>query len=296
MQSIHSRRAFLSTAVCASLVLATGVAAPSSRREAAFRTQIADLEARSGGRLGVCALAIASGHRAGHREDERFAMCSTFKFLLAAQALSLAEQGVVQLDHRIIFDASDLVPYSPATEKHTGKNGMSIAKLCAAAMTLSDNTAANLLLSEFGGPAALTAWVRSLGDAQTRLDRIEPELNEALPGDPRDTTTPAAMLEDMRVLLLGNALTAASRDQLGAWLLANTTGADRLRAGLPAAWRVGDKTGTSGKGMFNDIGIARPPAGGALLVTAYFDSPGMATAQANAVIAEVGRLAARLVR
>src|SRR5829696_2557262 len=135
-----------------------------------------------------------------------------------------------------------------------GEGGMTVAELSDAAVTLSDNTAGNLLLASFGGSAGLTAYVRSLGDDTTRLDRIETALNEAAPGDPRDTTTPAAMLGTMQKLLVGEALSRASREQLTAWLVANKTGDQRLRAGVPQGWRVGDKTGTGGHGATNDIG------------------------------------------
>ena len=171
---------------------------------------------------------------------------------------------------------------------------MTLAELCHAAITLSDNTAGNLLLDSFGGPAGLTAFARTLGDNITRLDRRETELNEAIPGDPRDTTTPAAMLDDMRRLLLDDVLSPASRQQLADWLLANTTGASRLRAGLPGDWRVGDKTGTSDNGASNDIAIAWPPGRAPLLVTAYYAEATVPQETRNEVLAEVGRIAAGL--
>jgi beta-lactamase class A len=169
---------------------------------------------------------------------------------------------------------------------------MSIAELCEATLTLSDNTAANLLLHSFGGPARLTAYVRSLGDKATRLDRIEPDLNQATPGDPRDTTSPGAMLSTMHQLLIGNALSADSRKQLTTWLLANKTGDKRLRALLPAGWRVGDKTGSGAYGSTNDIGILFPPDRAPLLVASYLTATKASEATRNAALAEVGRLAA----
>jgi beta-lactamase class A len=253
------------------------------------------LERRHGGRLGVSILDTASGKRTGHRADERFPMCSTFKFLAAAQVLARVDRGEEKLERRIIFAKKDLVTYSPVTEKHLGAPGMSVAELCHAAITLSDNTAGNLLLDSFGGPAGLTAFARSLGDTVTRLDRRETELNEAIPGDPRDTTTPAAMLDDMRTLLLGDVLSPASRMQLADWLRATTTGGSRLRAGLPKDWRVGDKTGTSDNGVSNDIAIVWPPGRAPLLVTAYYAESTAPQETRNAVIAEVGRIAAERV-
>jgi beta-lactamase class A len=256
------------------------------------KARLARLEADSGGRLGVVMLDIGSGVRVGHRENERFAMCSTFKLLAAACVLARVDRNEERLDRRIAFPASAVVANSPATKDRAGGDGMTLAELCEAAMTLSDNTAGNLLLASFGGPAGLTAYARSLGDATTRLDRIETELNEAAPGDPRDTTTPAAMLESMRRLVLGDALTPASRTQLTAWLVANKTGDKRLRAGLPKDWRVGDKTGAGEHGATNDVAVMWPPGRGPILVTAYHaEAPGSADAH-NAVLAAVGRIVA----
>src|SRR5690606_28261472 len=179
--------------------------------------------------------------------------------------------------------------------KHDGNRGLPVETLCEATMTISDNTAANLLLAEHGGPRGLTDWLREIGDAVTRLDRNEPGLNEATPGDPRDTTTPAAMVATMKTLLLGDALSPASRTRLTDWLVANQTGDKRLRAGLPG-WRVGDKTGTNNTGNSNDIGIAWPPGDGApILVAAYYaESTGTPT-ERDAVLADVGRIVARWV-
>ena len=256
--------------------------------------QLATLERRYGGRLGVAILDARSGRRINHRGEERFPMCSTFKWLAAALVLSRVDRGVERLDRRVVFGKDALVTHSPVTEQHVGKPGMTLAALCHAAITLSDNTAANLLLASFGGPAGLTAFARSLGDTRTRLDRIETALNEAIPGDPRDTTTPAMMLADMRVLLLGDALSAASRKQLIDWLVANKTGDERLRAGFPPDWRVGDKTGTSNNGITNDVAIAWPPGRSPLLVAAYYDSRDASTEQRNAVLADVGRIVAAI--
>lgn len=256
--------------------------------------QLAALERRYGGRLGVAILDSRSGRRINHRGEERFPMCSTFKWLAAAHVLSRVDRGEERLDRRIVFGKTDLVVYSPVAEKHVGAPGMTMAELCDAAITRSDNTAGNLLLASFGGPAGLTTFARSLGDTRTRLDRIEPDLNEAIPGDPRDTTTPAMMLADMRALLLGDVLSEASRTQLGDWLAANRTGDERLRAGFPPGWRVGDKTGTSGNGIANDVAIAWPPGRGPLLVAAYYDGRDATSEQRNAVLADVGRIVAAL--
>ena len=169
---------------------------------------------------------------------------------------------------------------------------MLMAEICDAAMTLSDNTAGNLMLASFGGPSALTHYARSLDYGVTRLDRIETALNEATPGDPRDTTTPAAMLDIMRRLLVGDTLSAESRERLTGWLLANKTGAKRLRAGFPADWRVGDKTGTGGNGSANDIAVVLPPGRAPILVAVYYTGSTISEEARNAVIANAGRIVA----
>ena len=252
----------------------------------------ARIEAESGGRLGVAALDTSNGNRAGHRMDERFAMCSTFKLLASAAVLARVDAGKERLDRRVAYAKSDLVTYSPITEKHVG-DGMTLSELCEAAITLSDNTAANLLLASLGGPQGVTDFARSLGDTMTRLDRIETALNEATPGDPRDTTTPAAMLANIRALVLGDALSPPSRDQLKAWLLANKTGGGRLRAGLPGDWAIGDKTGSGDYGTTNDVGVVWPPGRAPLVVTIYFTETKAALEQRIAVLASVGRAIAQ---
>jgi beta-lactamase class A len=255
----------------------------------------ARIEKESGGRLGVAVLDTQTGAQAGHRADERFPMCSTFKLLAAAATLWRVDAGSERLERRVPFGARDLVTYSPVTEKHVGA-GMTLAELCDAAVTLSDNTAANLLLAALGGPGGITAFARTLGDATTRLDRIEPELNEARPGDPRDTTSPSAMTANLRALLLGDALSAASRAQLTAWLAANRTGDARLRARLPAGWRVGDKTGAGANGTNNDVGVLWPPGRPPIIVSAYLtEAAAVPAARRDATIAAVGHAVAEAV-
>lgn len=289
------RRSLLLAGVYAAALAPLGHAFAKAAPAIDLHQRLQALERRHGGRLGASILDIASGQRIGHRADERFPMCSTFKFLAAAQVLARVDRGEEQLQRRIVFTDKDLVAYSPVTGQHVGAPGMSLAELCHAAVTRSDNTAGNLLLDGFGGPAGLTAFARSLGDTVTRLDRRETELNQAIPGDPRDTTTPAAMLDDMRRLLIGEVLSPASRKQLSDWLLANTTGGSRLRAGLPRDWRVGDKTGTGDNGASNDIAIVWPPGRAPLLVTAYYAESSAPQETRNAVLAEVGNIVAGLV-
>ena len=266
--------------------------AAAARTQAAspFVARLRDLERRSGGRLGVALIDTRSGQQSGWRMNERFPMCSTFKLAAAAAVLRRVDRGSEQLDRRIVIRHGDIITYSPVTKERIGQAGISIAELCEAAVTLSDNTAANLILKSLGGPRAITAFARSLGDHATRLDRTEPSLNSAIPGDRRDTTTPAAMAKTIRALVLGDALSAASRAQLVAWLRGNKTGDTRLRAGLPDGWICGDKTGTGVRGTSNDIGVLWPPQQRApLVVTAYLTgSTGDAKAR-DAVLADVAR-------
>jgi beta-lactamase class A len=274
------------------------VAAALTIRPKAMRASIADqrlideikrLESASGGRLGVCMLDTATGARHAHRGDERFPMCSTFKALAAAAVLAQVDAGKEQLSRRISYDASALVTYSPVTEKHVG-DGMTLAEICDAAVTLSDNTAGNLLLAALGGPAGLTAFLRSLGDQFTRLDRNEPTLNEALPDDIRDTTTPNAMASILQALVLGTkALSAPSREQLTAWLIDNKTGDTRLRAGFAKGWRIGDKTGTGARGTNNDVAVVWPPNRAPVVITAYLTGASISATEQNATIASVAR-------
>lgn len=260
----------------------------------AIAARLAALERKHGGRLGVAMLDTGSGHHAGRRIDERFLMCSTFKLLAVAAVLARVDQGSEQLDRRIIFGKDVLLAWAPETSRHVGAPGMTVGELCQAAITVSDNTAANLLLANLGGPAAVTAFVRTLGDPLTRLDRTEPELNVGGPGELRDTTTPQAMLGDLRALLLGDALSAASRARLTGWLRACTTGLHKLRGGLPSGWQAGDKTGSGAQGESNDVAILWPPQRAPVLVTAYY-APTSPDADVGArVLAEVGRIAASL--
>ena len=272
-------------AVLAGLGPLSAVAAPSDDLSAEFQR----LEAAIQGRLGVAVLDTATGSRFSQRGDERFPMCSTFKLLACGAVLARVDAGQEDLDRRIKFEASDLVTYSPVTKDRVGGEGMTLAEICKAGLTQSDNTAANLILSSLGGPPAVTAFARSLGDSVTRLDRIETALNEATPGDVRDTTTPDAMAANLRALVVEDRLTARSRDQLTQWLEANQTGAAKLRAGLPADWRVGDKTGGGDYGSTNDVAVIWPPARKPLIVAVYLTHTKASFDDRNATIAAVGR-------
>jgi beta-lactamase class A len=285
-----SRRGLLTGSLLALSALSTGpVAAGDQRTE--LQQKLADLERRHGGRLGVAILDTAASRPIAYRGDELFPLCSTVKFLAAAFVLARVDRKQESLDRRITYAKHDLVAHSPVTEKHV-EAGLTLGEICEAALTLSDNTAGNLMLASFGGPAGLTAYARSLGDRATRLDRWETALNEATPGDPRDTTTPLAMLGNLRATVLGDALSSRSRDQLAAWLMANKTGGRRLRAGVPQSWRGGDKTGTGERNTTNDIAVLWPPNRAPLIVTAYYTGAQASADERNAVLAEIGRLAA----
>jgi beta-lactamase class A len=248
------------------------------------------LELEIGGRLGVAALDTGSGASLGHRGGERFAMCSTFKWLLAAAVLAKVDQGELTLEHRLTYSGADLLPHSPVTTAHVAEGGLSIEKLCAAIVEESDNTAANVLLRLIGGPASLTQYLRHIGDRATRLDRWELELNTNLPGDPRDTTTPEAMLATMRKLMLDKALSTGSRDTLLRWLKQCRTGLHRLRAGLPAGWVVGDKTGHGDNGSTNDLAIIWPPERAPILIAAYLSESPATDKTLDAALARIASI------
>jgi beta-lactamase class A len=271
----------------------TQIAAPDSSHPTDPR--IAAIEARIGGRVGVAALNLATHTWIMHRAQERFAMCSTFKWLLAAQVLNVAESTPGLLQRRIRYGQADLLEYAPTTRTNLERGWMTIEGLCEAAVVVSDNTAANLLLAQMAGPQSLTYFLREHGDEVTRLDRIEPELNENLPGDERDTTTPAMMAITMRWFLLGqDVLSTASREKLIGWMVASTRGLEKLRAGLPATWRVGDKTGVS-TGLHNatnDVAIAWPPGRDPVLIACYLSESTVPYEQRNAAHAEIARIIA----
>lgn len=256
--------------------------------------RLAAIETRLGGRLGVAVLDTQTGKTIAHLATERFPMCSTFKFLLVSDILSRVDRNEEKLDRFIPYTTADLLEYAPITKAHVDRGGMTISALCAAAIESSDNTAANLLLTVVGGPRQLTEFARSLGDSVTRFDRYEPLLNTAVAGDERDTTSPSAMLDDLKKLLIEeNQLSAASRRQLTEWMIGNTTGLHSLRAGLPTTWRVGDKTGSGKNGSTNDIAICWPPIRAPLLITAYFVESIASSEDRYAALAEVGRIVAR---
>ena len=287
------RRSFLVGLAAAAAPIRAKAAAPSADERLALASQrLAAIEQSADARLGVFVIDTGAGRTLVHRADERFPMCSTFKLLAAAAALKRVDEGGERLDRIIAYGPGDLLEYAPVTRKNVAEGGMTLAGLCAAAIDWSDNTAANLVLAAIGGPAGFTQFARSLGDSVTRLDRNEPSLNEATPGDERDTTSPRAMAEDMKQVLLAEALSEASRRQLEAWLIDDKVGDKRLRAGLPAGWRIGDKTGSGDHGTANTIAIIRPPERAPIIAAVYLtESPAPMDAR-NAVHQEIGALIA----
>jgi beta-lactamase class A len=275
-----------------SFLLLTFLAASAASAENDATTRIAAIETRIGGRIGLAALDTNNSKRIDYRPNERFPMCSTFKFLATAAVLKQVDEKQEKLERLVPYDAKQILEYAPVTKEHLKEGGMTLGALCAAAIEQSDNTAGNLLLDAIGGPSGLTNFARELGDNMTRLDRNEPELNSAIPGDERDTTTPAAICSDMQRLLLGNALSEASRRQLEEWLQHNETGGLMIRAGVPKTWTVGDKTGRGANGATNDIAIIRPSDRAPILVAIY-SVGSIATANDRAAaIAEMAKIVA----
>lgn len=295
---MFKRRDFLIAPMAASTILAMPVAAKPATRRFDALAKLQSLEVGQA-RLGVCFLDTVTGEISGNRIEERFAMCSTFKLAMVAACLREADKARLNLEEILTYSEADLLPWAPVTRKNLAKGGLTIAALAQAAQEMSDGVAANLLVKRLGGPAAVTAKFREMGDTVTRLDRYEPDLGLVLSADVRDTTTPLAYAQLVRRITTGRVLSRGSRERLLEWMRNTATGASRLRAGLPAEWRTGDKTGTGRiegtTNKCNDIAITFPPDKNPIIIAAYFDS-GEYTAQTEArheaVLAEVGKIAA----
>lgn len=277
----------------AGLGLASALPAFTTDGDTAFERELAAIQRRVGGTIGVAALDAASQRWLGFNADRRMAMCSVFKLPLAAAVAARVDAGKLRWDQPVRFTRKDLVPYAPVVEAHLDAGVLSVRELCAATVELSDNVAANLLLPLIGGPAGLTAFMRETGDTVTRLDRNEPELNTNLPDDPRDTSSPRALVESMQRLLLGPRLTAPSRDTLIDWLTRSRTGLQRIRAGLAADWRAGDKTGTGQRGAVNDAAIAWPPGRAPVLIAVLMGGSPEPVAVLGEAHAQIARLVAQ---
>lgn len=246
-----------------------------------------DLEASLKGRIGV--FALRGGRSLGHRAGERFAYCSTFKWVLGAAVLKAADEGRLDLDEALPYGKADLMEPCPITGPGVEAGRMPIRELCAGTIATSDNPAANLLEARLGGPAALQAFVRGLGDSVMRFDRIEPQLNSNRPGDSRDTTSPEAMARLLRTAFESEALKPESRAQLRAWMEATTTGAKRIKAALPPGWTLAHKTGTGARGAVNDVGVLSPSTGDPIYLCVFVNAPKASDAAAESAIAEAAR-------
>ncbi|HEX8263527.1 MAG TPA: class A beta-lactamase [Allosphingosinicella sp.] len=286
------RRTFLAGALAAG-ACARPVPAASPPGDAAERFEAIRATLGPGGRLGVAAIDTGSGRELRFDADSRYGMASTFKLPLAGFVLKLVERGEASLDEELPFGPDDPLDNSPLVAANRARGRLPLRQLCAAIIEVSDNSAANILLRRTGGPEALTRFIRACGDPVTRLDRFEMALNSNLPGDPRDTTSPAAMAGLTRRLVLGDLLAEENRNRLSLWLKKSVPGPDRLKAGLPAPpWLVGHKTGTGANGNVNDVAIAwrsgKPP-----IVIACYQSGGTAEQPVRfAAHAAVGKLVA----
>lgn len=250
--------------------------------------KIKQIESQLNARVGYVQLDFSNGLLIeGYRSQERFPMMSTFKVLLCSAVLSRVDSGLEQLDRRIRYRQSDLIEYSPVTKEHLSE-GMTVAELCNATITMSDNTAANLLLSSIGGPKELTKFLRKVDDQTTRLDRWEPMLNESLPEDERDTTTPEAMSKTLFTLLTGKALTASSRQQLIDWMEADKVGGPLLRSVLPKGWFIADKTGAGEHGSRGIVAVLGPDGKPSRIVIIYLTGSSATMDERNKQIAEIG--------
>lgn len=279
--------------IAGAAALAAGCAGPPTPSRAARPSlELLRIELGQRARLGVAALDTATGRGLRFDAGSRYAMCSTFKLPLAAAILHEVESGRLDLADEIEFGDADLLDYAPVVRANRRRGRLTVERLCRAIVEVSDNSAANLLLRRIGGPAGLTAFIRACGDRVTRLDRYEEALNSNQPGDPRDTTTPDAMLGLMRALLLGGVLAPASRARLAGWMEGATTGLRRLRAGLPPGWRAGDKTGNGANGAANDIAIAWPPGRPPILIASYISGTEVGDRARHAAHAAVARIVA----
>jgi beta-lactamase class A len=296
-----TRRTFLSGAIA--LVAASGCTGTLRHRDAAAMAELEAIHARIGGRLGVYVTEMQSAHlrqtwELAYHAHERFAMCSTFKLLLAGAILARVETGELTLDQKVPLSEADMISHAPVTASRVAAGSISVGELCAAVIEVSDNPAANLLLRLIDGPAGLTRYLRGIGDSVTRLDRYELDLNTNLPGDPRDTTTPHAMVRSVQALLTGDVLNEESRTRLIQWLRGSQTGLGRIRAGLPAEWQAGDKTGTGANGAANDVMVAWPAAdsvarGSLICAAVYMSESKEPRATLERAHADIGTLIAR---
>ncbi|MEO3869216.1 class A beta-lactamase [Nonomuraea sp. B12E4] len=285
------------TPASASAAPVTAVQDPAVRTataQAQARKELRALESSFKGRIGAYAIDTATGRTIAYRSAERFPLLSTFKAMACAAVLHKAHTSEPGLLKKVVrWTAAEVKENSPVTEKHV-RDGLTVAQLCKAAITVSDNTAGNMVLKQIGGPAGLTRYFRGLKDPVSRLDRWETELNDWTPKDDRDTTTPAYIARDLRAVTVGDALTTKDREQLIAWLRATETGGTRIRAGLPKSWTIGDKTGTnSAFGGANDIAVVWPKKTAAPIIMAVYTHRGPGVAGDDSAVARTATILAR---
>jgi beta-lactamase class A len=283
--------------LCTSKLLASGpsvITAPADTANGLDASELLKaIEAQNGGRLGVFAVNTGSGSSIAYRADERFPMCSTHKMLVGAAILSGVEEGRFRLDQRVGYGPTDILDYAPVAKANLAAGFMTIEALCEAAVRLSDNTADNLLLQLLDGPSGWTRYSHSIGDHLSRLDRYEPHLNSAIPGDPRDTSTPRAMNGALAAVMFGNVLEDVSRAHLKRWMLDSEITTKLLRAGLPAGWSVADKSGSGSNGTRNDVGILFPPRAAPIVVSVFYTQSPAGASERDNVIANCARIVAR---
>lgn len=295
MLKFRTRRTFLLSAAAIPFTQLLSGCASNAARMSSTEAEFAALERTSGGRLGVDAYDTANGMQISYRASERFPMCSTFKIVLVGAILAQSTRNEGFLQRHVTYAQSEVVSNSPVSGKHVA-DGMTVAELCGAAIRYSDNTAANLLIRLLGGPSAVTSFARSIGDSEFRLDRYETELNTAIPGDMRDTSTPAAMGRSLRALVLGDALPQHQRKLLEDWLRGSTTGAHRIRAGVSADWQVGDKTGSGEYGTSNDAALLWPSTRAPVSLVVYYTQSEPTAKWKDEVIASAARIAVNALR
>lgn len=277
------------------LLITPGSGSAQTKADAVLKTQIRTLEQQLDARIGVQIRDSASDWRWGYRATERFLMASTFKPLLCGAILDQVDKGALALTDPLPIRADDILAYAPVTKDHAG-GALSIADLCFATLDLSDNTAANLLIKRLGGPQAVTAYLRRIGDTETRLDRMEPALNRFVSGDPRDTTTPAAMLATWDKMLLGDGLSPASQTQLIAWMEPGAVTGELIRTSLPTGWRIADKSGGGRTHTRNIVAMITPPARAPLFVAIFVSDRQASWQERNMAVIRIGAAVIELLK
>lgn len=278
------------------LLAATGcsLSAHAAFDQQTLQKKIEMLENKSGGKLGLTVVDTSDGTTYSWRGDEKFPLCSTSKVMVVAAILKKSESDTNLLAKKITINKSDMVNYNPITSKYIDSS-MTITELSKAALQYSDNAAMNKLLSYLGGPRHATQFARTIGDKTYRLDRNEPGLNTAIPGDSRDTTTPSAMADTLNKLILGTALKKEQKAKLTEWMKGNTTGLNSIKAGLPAEWTVADKTGSGDYGTTNDIAVIWPKNHAPVILTTYFTQPEKDASARKDVLASAAKLIAEAI-